>query len=285
MPGKGFLAEKDAEKSTITGPKGLDFCRRYPPTGLDPLTVGGHGCETAMLTPVLESLLVLQDRDQKRLALEIQLKNVPLEVSGVEKTIAGEKAAIETARTEWRELESSKKLLETEIGSAETKLGTYRTQQLGVKKNDEYQALGHQIQHTQGQIGELEAKELEVMYSIDEAKKRFAAAEAVMKANIAGYEARIKTLKERETNLTDSLKAAKADAEAARAPVAVAALRVYDRRAARGMPVVVPVRGGKCGGCHLKISSEAEAASRGQGQPNELATCDQCGRIIFFESN
>lgn len=238
-----------------------------------------------MPSPVVEKLLILQDRDTKRLAIEAQLKAAPEEVARVEKTIAAEKAAIDSARTEWRELESRKKLLETEIGSAEQKIGTYKTQQLGVRKNDEYQALGHQIETTQGQIGELEAQELEVMYAIDEAKKKFAAAEAVMKANIAGYEARIRMLKEREQNLAQELVQAKAEVEAARAPVPVPAIRLYDRRAARGMPVVVPVRGGKCGGCHLKISSEAESGSRGGGPEGELATCDQCGRIVYFESN
>jgi hypothetical protein len=122
------------------------------------------------------------------------------------------------------------------------------------------------------------------MYSIDEAKKKFTAAEALMKSNIAGYEARIQTLKEREKNVAEQLVTARADLEAARGPVSVPAQRLYDRRAARGMPVVVPLRGGKCGGCHLKVSSEAEAGSRGGGPEGELATCDQCGRIIFFES-
>jgi predicted nucleic acid-binding Zn-ribbon protein len=238
-----------------------------------------------MPSPLVEKLLILQDRDQKRLAIEAQLRSVPIDIGLVEKTIVAEKTAIDSARTEWRELESRKKLLETEIGSAEGKLGTYKTQQLGVRKNDEYQALGHQIETTQGQIAELEGRELEIMYAIDEAKKKFIAAEAVMKANIAGYEARIQTLKDREKNLAEQLKTAQADFEAARGPVSIPAQRLYDRRAARGMPVIVPLRGGKCGGCHLKVSSEAETASRGHGPEGELATCDQCGRIIFFESS
>lgn len=238
-----------------------------------------------MLPPLLEKLLILQDRDLKRLALEDQLKAIPGEIAGVERTITEEKAEIENARVEWRELESRKKLLETEIGSAEQKLGTYRTQQLGVRKNDEYQALGHQIENTQGEIGNLEGKELEVMYQIDEARKRFAAAEATLKANIAGHEARIRTLTERTQVQGEQLKAARAEVERARADVPVPAARVYDRRAARGMPVVVAVHDGKCGGCHLKISSEAESKARAlsAGVGSELPTCDQCGRIIYWE--
>jgi len=238
-----------------------------------------------MPSPVVEKLLILQDRDLKRLALEGQLKSLPLEIAGVERTIAGEKTAIDQAKTQWHELESKKKLLETEIGSAQQKLGTYRTQQLGVRKNDEYAALGNQIVTQQELIGKMEGDELEIMYQIDAAKKVFSAAEGVLKQNIAGYEARIKDLKARIGNATEELKGAKAEVEKAREPVPVPAQRVYDRRAARGMPVVVPVRGGKCGGCHLKISSEAEAGSRGGGPEGELATCDQCGRIVYFESN
>ena len=128
-----------------------------------------------MINPVIQSLLILQDRDLKRLGLEAQLKAVPGDIARVEQKIAAEKAAIEAARTDLRDLEVRKKSIETEIGSAEEKVGRYKTQQLSIRKNDEYQALGHEIATVQGQINELEGKELEIMYAIDEARKKFAA--------------------------------------------------------------------------------------------------------------
>ena len=239
-----------------------------------------------MVNPIIQGLLILQDRDLKRLGIEGQLKSVPADVARVEQKIATEKAAIEHARLELRELESKKKLIETEIGSAETKVGQYRTQQLSIRKNDEYQAMGQQIATVQSQIADLEGQELEVMYAIDEAKKRFAAAEAELKANISGHEARIKVLKERESSLTSELKTAQDEVAAARAPVEAIRLRHYDRIAARNMPAIVPIHGSKCGGCHLKVSSEVESAARGKGvDPTAaLPTCDQCGRIVYWES-
>jgi uncharacterized protein len=239
-----------------------------------------------MLNPVIQALLILQDRDLKRLGIEAQLKALPEDVARVEKKIAAEKAAIENARMELRGLESQKKLLETEIGSAEQKVGQYRTQQLSIRKNEEYQAMGHQIETTLGQIAELEGKELEIMYAIDEAKKKFADAEAELKANISGHEARIKTLKEREASLAAELKGVQAEVAAARAPVDAIRLRHYDRIASRNMPAIVPVHAGKCGGCHLKVSSEVESAARGKGvEPTaQLPTCDQCGRIVYWEA-
>lgn len=238
------------------------------------------------VTPALASLLILQDRDSRRLGIEAQLKTIPGDISMVEKKIAAEKAAIDTAKTELRELEVKKKSIETDIASAEQKVAQYRTQQLSIRKNDEYQAMGHQITSTQAQIGEFEGQELEVMYRIDEAKKKFAAAEAELKANISGHEQRIRTLRERETSLTAELKTAQADVATARAPIEPIKLRVYDRIAARTVPAVVPLHGGKCGGCHLKVSSEVESAARGKNaEPNAaLPTCDQCGRIVYWDN-
>ncbi len=237
-----------------------------------------------MLTPVLEKVLILQNRDGRRRGLEAQLKAIPVEIGLVEQKIAAEKAAIDVAKTELKELETKKKLLETEIGSAEDKLAKYRTQQSQVRKNDEYQALGHEIETTQGQIGEFEGKELEIMYSIDEAKKKFAAAEAVLKQNITGHQQRIASLKEREASQRTELEGALAEFNASRAPIDEPTLRVYDRLAGRGLPVCVPLHDSKCGGCHLKVSSEVESAARGKSTDGKLAACDQCGRLVYWES-
>ena len=103
----------------------------------------------------IATLLVLQERDSRRLTLEHQLESVPREIAAVEARIAAEKLAIETAKAEWHGLESKKKLLETEILSAEGKVAKYRTQQLEVRKNDEYRALTHEIETTEAIIGGL----------------------------------------------------------------------------------------------------------------------------------
>lgn len=237
-----------------------------------------------MLTPALEKVLILQERDARRRALDGQLKAVPGEIALVEQKIASEKAAIETAKAEWNSLESSKKLLETEIGSAETMLAKYKTQQSQVRKNDEYQALGHEIETKEMQISEMEGRELELMYAIDEAKKKFVAAEAELKQQITGHRARIAALKERATSLESELAGVVQEFEAARTPLEAMVLRLYDRIAVRSMPVCVPIHGGKCGGCHLKVSSEVESGARGKSADGQLATCDQCGRLVYWES-
>lgn len=233
-----------------------------------------------MRHPALDRLLILQDRDSKRRATEQQLKATPQEIAAVEQKIAAEKKAIETARQEMKELETKKKLIETEIGSVEQKLAKYKTQQMSVRKNDEFQALGHEIETSQATIGTLEEQEIGVMFAIDEAKKKFLAAEKVLKDNIAGHEERIRNLRQREVNLTAELKVTQADVATARSPLDEITLRLYDRVAARHSTPIAPLRGGKCGGCHLKVSSEVESAAR---KSENLAICDQCGRIVWWD--
>ena len=233
-----------------------------------------------MVAISLEKLLVLQERDRKRLSFEQQLAAVPREIAVVEAKIASEKAAIEAAKAEWHALESKKKQLEMEIGSAEDKIGKYKTQQSQVRKNDEYQALTHEIETAQTGIGRLEEQEIGIMISIDEAKKKFAAAEAVLKQNIKGHEAKIHTLRERETQLKTDTKEAQDTVAVARNEVPVPQLKIYDRISIKpGHPVCVPVTGARCGGCHLKVSANVELEAR---KLEQVTTCDQCGRIVYW---
>lgn len=235
-----------------------------------------------MRTPTVEKLLALQECDQQRLSLEGQLRTVPREVAAVEQQIAGEKSAIDRARGEVMEFEVKRKALETDIAAAGERLGRYKSQQLLVRKNDKYQALGVEIGHAQGEIDTLEEEELKVMYAIDDSKRRFAAAEAELKQNIAGHESRIRALRERETLLQSELQAAQAAVAAARGQLDETALRAYDRLTDKpGQPVVVPIHEGKCGGCHLKISFNVDSETR---KKDKLVTCDQCSRIVYWEA-
>src|SRR5690606_30119420 len=116
-----------------------------------------------------------------------------------------------------------------------------------------------------------EEQELEVMYAIDAAKQRFTTTETELKGNIAGHEAKLGTLAERETSLKAELATAETAVAAAREPLTDKPLRLFDRIAERQFPACVAINGGKCGGCHLKVSGEIDSVAR---KGEELVTCD-----------
>jgi hypothetical protein len=235
-----------------------------------------------MPTPTIEKLLILQDRDQKRMSQEGLLRAIPRDVAAIEKRIAGEQTAMEAARGQLQQLELKKKALESEIAAAAEKAARYRSQQIQVRKNDEFHALGVEIEHAQSAIGALEEQELEVMYAIDEARRNCAAVGEEQKRNVGGHEARIRLLHEREAALQAELQTAQAQVAAAREGIDETVRRLYDRLAAKpGLPVVVAIREGKCEGCHLKISSNVDSETR---KADKVVTCDQCGRIVYLEA-
>ena len=78
------------------------------------------------------------------------------------------------------------------------------------------------------------------------------------------------------------LASAQAAVAAARPEVPANQLKIYDRVALKpGHPVCVTVNGGRCGGCHLKVPTHIVSAAK---TGSEIATCDQCGRVVYWES-
>ncbi|MEZ5275281.1 MAG: C4-type zinc ribbon domain-containing protein [Opitutaceae bacterium] len=235
-----------------------------------------------MVPQWLEKLLILQDRDAHRALLEKQLDAVPREREAAERKIAGHRAAIEAAQHRVRELELERSRLEQEIASVEEQVRKYRNQQIQVKKNEEYQALTHEIAATEARISELEGAEIQVLYDLDTVRAKSAEVVATEKTEIAFQEKQIARMAEREVQLKVELESARAAVEAARSEVPLKSISVYDRLASSlALPVIVPLEGQKCTGCHLRVSAGVDAEVRGGG---ELTACDNCTRILYSEA-
>ncbi|MDP4878786.1 MAG: hypothetical protein NWR36_02780, partial [Opitutales bacterium] len=119
--------------------------------------------------------------------------------------------------------------LDVDVKAKEGSIQRFRTQQLEVKKNEEYRALTHQIEQLETEIGEMEEKEIELMLEIDETKKIFEAERAVIEARIEAQRREIVLLGEREENLKASIDDAKAALADSRTGVEANYLEQYDR--------------------------------------------------------
>lgn len=235
-----------------------------------------------MLPERLQALLILQDRDQRRVQLEKALVQVPRERATVEARIVAHKAAIDAAKRAVIDLELKRKEIEATLHGHEEQIRKYRSQQMLVKKNDEYQALTHEIELTTGKIGEAEEAEIKVLYDLDTEKEKARAAEKSILAEIAAENAQLGRLAEREKQARDELSGAVAEVDKARTVVPADLLPRYDRLAkSAGLPAVVALHDSKCGGCHLKVSNGVETEAR---KGAEIVCCDNCGRILYFQA-
>lgn len=225
--------------------------------------------------------MILQDRDSRRQKLEKILAQIPRERASIEGRIAAHRAGIEAAKKAVTDLELKRKELEGVLGDLEDQILRYRNHQLQVKKNDEYQALTHEIELTEGKISEAEGAEIQLLYDLDAERERAQETTKQLEGEIAGEQAQLERLAGRETQVGGEIEGAQAEVDQARSGVSESLLRRYDQLSKTlGLPVVVPLIDQKCGGCHLRVSGGVDTEAR---KGADIVSCDNCTRIIYVE--
>ena len=125
----------------------------------------------------LEQLLILQDRQQKIRQIDNEIKNLPLQRRHLESQLAESAASLEAIKQKARQAEVDRKRLELDVGIRSESVNRLKTQQYQTRKNDEFQAIGHEIQRYEDEIRKLEDQELELMEQGDKLKVDVAAEE------------------------------------------------------------------------------------------------------------
>ncbi len=238
---------------------------------------------TPGLSAPLISVLKLQEADIARQQLETQLKQVPFELAELDKRVAEEKAAFETKRKATQEIEIQRKDMDNRLKSAEAQVLKFKTQQSEVRKNDEYQALTHQIETAEAEVSALETQEIELMMKMDEATAALRAAEAELKRRLADLAGQTALIREKETQCQTKLAAQTGAVEAAAESVPPPWKRAYDSAKARAKraPFVAAMQDHRCGGCHLRVSNEIAEVARHGDKP---VACDNCGRVVYWQA-
>ena len=232
------------------------------------------------MLPVIEQLLVLQDRDRRLLRVRAELHEVPIQRKRLQDKAALATAGHETAKIHSRQIESDRKKLELEVDSKRDFIRKCETGQGQTKSNDEYKRYNHQIETTQTEIRALEDQQLELMEQAESAAKDLAAASKLSTELKAESDRHLADLAAREGNLQKELASVTTERAAAASGVEQQVLSKYDRiLQTRGENIIVGVANVTCGGCHMKLPQQVFLAAKAQ---KELAHCSNCGRILYY---
>ena len=229
--------------------------------------------------PELEQLLVLQDRQQKIKQIQTEVETLPLQKKSLEAQLAASVAGVEVIKQKARRVEMDRKKLELDVGTRTESISRLKTQQYQTRKNDEFQAIGHEIERYENEIRKIEDEELELMIEADKLKadlgveeKKAATVKESVARQTADLDAKSKTL---ESRLEELMKeraeiAGKIDEDL---------LGRFERLfKSKGDAVVVPLEHEVCTGCHMKVTTQtAHRAKAGK----EIVSCDNCGRILY----
>ena len=227
----------------------------------------------------LEQLLVLQDRQQKIRQIRAEIKTLPSERNHLESQLVASAASVEALKQRARQLEVERKKLELDVGTRTESIARLKTQQYQTRKNDEFQAMGHEIERYENEIRNLEDQELEFMIAadklkgeVDVAEKTAAATKESISRQLVDLETKSKALETQQRALDEELKllASKVDADV---------LDQFERLFnSKGDAAVVAVEHGVCTGCHMKVTTATAAAVKAG---KEIVSCENCGRILY----
>lgn len=226
-------------------------------------------------------LLSLQSRDLDLRQALLSLQAFPKERAQVEKEIAEAEAAVGEMRDRVKDSEVLRERMEADAESAREKIRRLRNQQLEVRKNEEYEALTHEIENLEKSIDGIEEKEIALLDEIEAARATLLEKESEAKAKVGRLSKTLAKIEAEEKSFRGRLDGMKEEVEHLRSAVDPELLARYDSlwKQIKRPPVVVPLEDQKCGGCHLRVSNEVAAAV----QEFRAVTCDQCGRLLYME--
>jgi len=227
----------------------------------------------------LEQLLILQDREQRIRQIRTEIETVPLRRKSLEAQLAASRASVEVLKQRARQVEMDRKKLELDVGTRAETIARLKIQQYQTRKNDEFQAIGHEIERYENEIQKIEDEELELMVLADKVKadlaeeeKKAAAAKDSITRQTADLEDKSKALESQLQGLTTerSELAGKIDEDL---------LARFERLfQSKGDAAIVAIEHGVCTGCHMKVTT-ATASQVKAGK--EIVNCENCGRILY----
>jgi predicted nucleic acid-binding Zn-ribbon protein len=232
--------------------------------------------------PEFQELLLLHGRDRRFGKLEEELKLLPDDIIRMEKKILTENESIDLAVSEWKQLESQNNSLEKEIIEIGEKISKSKVRQLGVKKNEEYQALENEISSLTLLQSQKEDEQIEVLVNIDDAKATAEIAQDKIVSKVKDLERQKQGFEDRIAQVKTELQDLNKEIETARTQVEAEMLKTYDRvkKVVARAPYLAPLKDQKCSGCNLRVSNDVISTALVE---QKLTQCDQCGRIFYVE--
>jgi predicted nucleic acid-binding Zn-ribbon protein len=232
------------------------------------------------MLPEIERLLILQDRDRRTRTLKTELKTIPADRTALEQKLAALKGQANDARQRQRAAEVEQARLDTEIRAKREQIAKYETQKLQTRKNEEYQALNHGIDHVKREISAIEDRQIELMETLEALKPEVAASDKAAAEAEIQVKKQISDLESKNSNLQGQI----AELESGRPTYTEGLdedlLDTYQRLFLTKGEAVVAVRNEVCSGCHMKITVSTSAKVKAQ---KSVVHCEQCNRILFPE--
>jgi predicted nucleic acid-binding Zn-ribbon protein len=231
--------------------------------------------------PDLQRLIDLQRLESAIADAKARIASHPQRLAEEDARLAAATQALEAIQQRVKNNQEARRALDKDVALYQGRLSRFKDQQGAVKTNREYQALGHEIETAQRDLGTVEEKVLERMMEADTLAADVKQAEAQFAAEREEIEAAKKELVDELTAVEASLKEA-TDARATLLksidPRLVATFE-HVARVRKGVAVTMATRDGLCSVCHVRLRPQVFQLVR---QNDAIIQCDSCQRILYY---
>lgn len=229
-------------------------------------------------------LLEVQDHDTTIDQLRHRRSTLPelSELAAAEERLATLDRRVAEVRAERDVLGTSQAGLEEQIEAARARRSDLERRMYGgqVSAARDLQAMDDEVKHLVSRISELEDREIEIMEALEPIDGELQAAGAE-RASLVSESDRLHAAIATAVSAIDAdVVAQSAARQEAAAVVSTDLLARYERlRAKLAGTGAARLVGGSCTGCHLTLPAMEVDRIR-KAPPDEVITCDQCGRIL-----
>jgi len=233
------------------------------------------------MSPDLEHLIELQNLET---AIEESRRRIaahPQRVADADARLAHAKEAVEDTRQRLKACQEARREQEKEAAVYQSRLSKFKDQLSAVKTNKEYQAMQHEIDTAQKELGAVEERVLERMMESDALTAEVKKAEQSLATQQKDVDAEKKTLAEELTTVEAALKeaTAKRASRVASLPPHLVALFEQVSRVRKGLAITTATRDGLCSACHVRLRPQVFQEIR---RNDQIIQCASCNRILYY---
>jgi predicted nucleic acid-binding Zn-ribbon protein len=233
------------------------------------------------MSPDLEHLIELQNLESAIEEARRRIAAHPQRVADADARLAQAKEAVDAAKQRLKTSQEARRDQEKEAATYQSRLSKFKDQLSAVKTNREYQAMQHEIETAQKELGVVEERVLEGMMEADALTADVKKAEQTLAARQKEVDAEKKTLAEELATVQAALTEAteKRTARVGSLPPQLIALFEQVARARKGVAIATATRDGLCSACHVRLRPQVFQEIR---RNDQIIQCFSCNRILYY---
>ena len=227
----------------------------------------------------LERLIALQRLESTADTARKRLADEPEREKALDARLLAAKEHVAAAKAKLAENKNARAVIDKDVALHQGRLSKYREQAMGVKTNQEYHAIQHEIAHAQSEIKFHEDKMLERMIEADEIAAALKKGEADLAAEQKAIDADRKAMKAEHADMQTSLETITAERAAIVGGLDTRVLAMFEQVSKKRNGVAVAeARDGICTICHVRLRPQVFNTVR---RNEEIVQCDSCNRILY----